>query len=112
MRIDELEQEPVVAQEQQEAESIAQAACPNPLNRAEQVPILQRAINSSRQRGDHNVLVVFDINNIGSTVIDSVTSETANSSLRRAVERYVQGLMFIESTKGFTNCQMNVKLSV
>ena len=55
---------------------------------------------------------MFDINNIGSTVIDSVTSETANSSLRRAVERYVQGLMFIESTKGFTNCQMNVKLSV
>jgi peptidoglycan hydrolase CwlO-like protein len=112
IRIDELEQEPVVAQEQQKAEPIAQVACPNPLNRAEQVPILQRAINSSRQRGDHNVLVVFDINNIGSTVIDSVTSETANSSLRRAVERYVQGLMFIESTKGFTNCQMNVKLSV
>jgi septal ring factor EnvC (AmiA/AmiB activator) len=112
IRIDELEQEPIVAQEQQEAEPIAQVACPNPLNRAEQVPILQRAINSSRQRGDHNVLVVFDINNIGSTVIDSVTSETANSSLRRAVERYVQGLMFIESTKGFTNCQMNVKLSV
>ena len=110
MRIDELEQEPVV--EQEVAEPVAQATCPNPLNRAEQVPILQRAINSSRQRGDHNVLVVFDINNIGSTVIDSVTSETANSSLRRAVERYVQGLMFIESTKGFTNCQMNVKLSV
>ena len=110
MRIDELEQEPVVAQEQ--AEPVAEVACPNPLNRAQQVPILQRAIDSSRQRGDHNVLVDFAINQNGTTVIDSVTSETANSSLRRSVERYVQGLMFIESRKGFTNCQMNVKLSV
>ena len=110
MRIEELEKEPVVVQEV--AEPIAQLECPNPLNRADQLPILQRAINSSRQRGDHNVLVAFDIHSVGSTNIDSVTSDTANSSLRRAVERYVQGLTFVQTTKGFTNCQMNVKLSV
>ena len=98
------EQDPSLAQFQ---------PCPNiPINREDQLPPLRRAMESSKAAGMHNVIVTFDIQEDGSTVLQGTESATAPGSLIRAVRRYMSGLMFVEQETPLVGCEMVVKLDI
>lgn len=87
--------------------------CPiAPINRADQLPPLRRAMENSRATGVHNVIVTFDVETDGSTVLKDAESATAPSRLIRAVNRYITGLKFSERDTLLSNCEMVVKLDI
>ena len=87
--------------------------CPiAPINRADQLPPLRRAMENSRATGIHNVIVTFDVETDGSTMLKGAESATAPSNLISAVNRYITGLKFSERDMLLSDCEMVVKLDI
>lgn len=87
--------------------------CPSTaLNRKEQLPTLQRAMDRSTSSGMHNVIVKFNIQEDGSTEVRGTESATAPSSLVRAVGRYMSSLVFVKQETPLIGCEMVVKLDM
>ncbi len=85
--------------------------CPSTaLNREEQLPTLQRAVDRSTSSGMHNVIVKFNIQEDGSTEVRGTESATAPSALVRAVGRYMSSLVFVKQETPLIGCEMVVKL--
>ena len=82
------------------------------LNRGEVLPSLRRAMERSRAVGVHNVIVKFDIDQNGKTIIDNLESATAPNTLINAVRRYVNGLEFSSPSMTYADCEMVVKLDI
>ena len=82
------------------------------LNRGEVLPSLRRAMERSRAVGVHNVIVKFDIDQNGKTIIDNLESATAPNTLINAVRRYVNGLEFASPSMTYADCEMVVKLDI
>ena len=87
--------------------------CPmTALNKGEVLPSLRRAMERSKSVGVHNVLVKFDIDQNGRTIIDGLESATAPNTLINAVRRYVNGLEFASPNYTYADCEMVVKLDI
>ena len=87
--------------------------CPmNAINKGEVLPSLRRAMERSRSVGVHNVIVKFDIDQNGKTIIDNLESATAPNTLVNAVRRYVNGLEFASPSITYSDCEMVVKLDI
>lgn len=87
--------------------------CPmTALNKGEVLPSLRRTMERSKAIGVHNVIVKFDIDQNGRTIIDGLESATAPNTLINAVRRYVNGLVFASPSITYADCEMVVKLDI